>query len=305
MGPTASGKSALALSCAEEFGGEIINGDSLQVFSSLDIGTAKPTRVEQEKVKHHLIDIVPEGGSFTAGDFRRFALQVIESAEKAGAKHIYVVGGSGFYIQALVSGMYDLPKPSSEVKKQVQDLIEQRGWDVIYREVISRDPVFAQRLKANDHYRIQRALEMIFSSGKTMTEILEDFEAAKLAKNPFPFHYICVGLDLPVEELRKNVEARTRAMLLKGWVDEVKSVLDRGLANWEPMKSVGYNEICCFLAGTLPEEKLVDQIVTRTLQLAKRQRTWFRNKVKVDWFRSSDSVKAKNFIGEFLDSSSR
>lgn len=290
VGPTASGKSDLAVEIAERLesgSSEIINCDSVQFFAGLEIGSAKPSPDLLRRAPHHLIGHVPVGGAFTAGDFRREAIQVIENRVTAGVSRFVGVGGSGFYIQALEKGMHDVPDVAEGIRASLETESEaEGGWEKLYRELSLRDPLAAQKINPADRYRILRALEILRSNPEgSLTEIREKFA---LEQAPSPFVVRKIGVYWPRASLRERVTLRTREMLKAGLIEEVESLLGQlaklGLSDWTPMRSVGYRETCDFLAGRLPRAELENAIVTSTMQLAKRQMTWFKRDPLTRWF---------------------
>ncbi|MCM2280643.1 MAG: tRNA (adenosine(37)-N6)-dimethylallyltransferase MiaA [Bdellovibrionaceae bacterium] len=303
VGPTASGKSDFAVEAALRFGGEILNTDSVQVFSSVNIGTAKPTISEQRDVPHHLLGVVPEGQSCTAGDFRRMALNVVADGVERGQNLFFAVGGSGFYVQALEKGMYPVPEISEKIRQSVRRDLATRGREALYEELRDRDAEYAREISPQDTYRLQRALEInralqagtysrtqVSTSGtasgsapaKTWTDLRQQFEAE--SESSRPFRVLKIGLSRDRAKLRTSVENRTRRMLEQGLIEEVRELCDRGLDSWAPLASVGYKEARDYLAGRLTREALETEIVTHTMQLAKRQMTWFRRDPDVMWF---------------------
>lgn len=290
LGPTASGKSNLAIAAAQKLGGEIINADSIQVYKSLDIGSAKPTKEELTLVKHHLIGHVDEGDSYTAGRFRKDVLDVIEKRAKAGIKKFYVVGGSGFYIKALTKGLYQIPPVPTEIQEQVQ----KEDPKELYEELKRVDPVAASTINANDSYRISRAIEVYRATGTPFSEFKNKF-----SKDEFPYKYIKIGLRADKEILRARVIKRAEKMLKDGLIVEVKNLLDKGYENWDALASVGYKEVVMFLKGLLPESQLEDEIVQNTMGLVKKQMTWFKKDEDMTWFDVSEEVeKIVQFIQE-------
>jgi tRNA dimethylallyltransferase len=285
VGPTASGKSDLGLKLAEEFGGAILNCDSLQTYQRLDIGTAKPTREEQSHVPHFLFDVLKPGELLTAGDFRRMALDVLERELKA--RPVFGVGGSGFYIQALEKGMFDVPKPDVKIEREVRAKVEQNGLTWAYEELNRLDPDYASELNPNDSYRIVRALVMMADSGQSVTKVRQSFQTT-----PFPYPLLKLGLAPTREDLLPRVQARVEAMLKAGFLDEVRALLAEGWEKWLPLQSVGYKECVAFLNGEIEEERLVPLIVEKTMQLAKKQRTWFKRDSGILWLPLKDPLVA-------------
>ncbi len=297
VGPTATGKSAFAIEAAQEFGGEIINTDSVQVYKSVDIGTAKPSATEIKKVPHHLYSYVAEGETSTVGEFRRHALSVIEQGAKNGVKIFFAVGGSGFYNQALEKGMYPVPQIPAEVREAINKKLEQDGLAALFQELQKRDPDYADGISENDTYRIMRSLEIArhlqgtalpskITDENTWSGIRKKFER-EIEKNR-SFDVMKVGIINPRLKIRRAVERRTSEMLEQGFVSEVKELRGRGLSKWAPMLSVGYKEVQAFLDGELDQAELPQKIVTSTMQLVKRQTTWFRRDNEIKWFEADD-----------------
>lgn len=282
VGTTASGKSQWALDLAKEFSGAVINCDSVQLYKSLDIGAAKPSLAERNEVVHYLYDYVPEGETMTAGNYTRDFFECAASMpEQAG----FVVGGTGFYFQAIERGMYPVQKTPPAIQEQIAEILKTpEGAAELYREFESLDPEAAAKIHPADHYRLGRAMELIRHEGRSLTEIQKEF-AAKQA--PFPYPLLKIGLRWEREELRKRVQLRTEKMVQAGLVDEVKGLLDRGLGGWSALQSVGYREVLEFLSAESPvrdRQWLVEEIAKNTMALAKRQRTWFQRDENIQWF---------------------
>jgi len=293
-GPTASGKSALGLKLARHFGGGILNCDSLQTYQRLDIGTAKPTLAERAQVPHYLFDVVRPGEILTAGDYRRMALEVLST--ELPRRPVFGVGGSGFYIQALEKGMFDVPKPRPESELFVRELLEEKGPAHLYRELQRLDPEYAEVLNPNDSYRITRAMIIIKDSGRKVTDLRAEFSA-----KPFPFPLLKLGLAPEREFLMPRVQKRTAQMLADGFLQEVRRLLEDGYASWPPLQSVGYRECLQVLSGDLPAEKLSELIVEKTMQLSKKQRTWFKRDAGIHWLDCADPfARAKELSENFL-----
>ncbi|HVK61369.1 MAG TPA: tRNA (adenosine(37)-N6)-dimethylallyltransferase MiaA [Bdellovibrionales bacterium] len=302
-GPTACGKSDLAVEISETTSSpraEIINFDSVQFFASVEIGAAKPSPELLARARHHLVGHVPEGEDYTAGNFRRDALHIIEEREKAQVDRFIAVGGSGFYIQALEKGMYDVPASGSETRAELEAEIAANGAEKLHRELLERDPEAGAKIHLNDHYRIVRALEVLRHHGGR--ETLSEIRAKLLKSGPTSgFTTKKIGLFRKRDVLRQKVTMRVRLMMTAGFIEEVESLRARGLASWSPLSSVGYKEVQAFLEGSLPKNQLEDAIVTSTMQLAKRQMTWFRRDPEVTWFDADENwPEAVRFGEEFL-----
>lgn len=294
VGPTATGKSELALEAAKALGGEIINTDSIQVYAGLEIGSAKPPADYFTQVPHHLFSFVAEGKTCTAGDFRKAALEVIESKKTRAKNLFFAVGGSGFYVQALEKGMYPVPEIPASVKTQIEVDLRENGLPSLYQELRSLDPKYASEISENDTYRIMRALEInrhLQTSGAhegetTWSGIRRVFESKQIQTRPFDV--LKIGVMRPRDEIRKSVESRTRKMLASGLIDEVKQLQSKGLSKWAPLLSVGYREVQMHLEGEMSANDLPQAITTSTMQLVKRQTTWFRKDSSIKWFDPKD-----------------
>ncbi|MGE3262273.1 MAG: tRNA (adenosine(37)-N6)-dimethylallyltransferase MiaA [Bacteriovoracia bacterium] len=286
-GPTASGKSSLAVEFALKLKSmnrraEILCADSITVFRGFEIGAAKPTKEEQRLVPHHLIDMADPAEDFTAGDFVRIAQEKI--AELHAKKIIPIlVGGTGFYLRALLWGMAssdDEPEErAAAVKRALLKKAESVGWDEMYRELVTKDPQSVSTIHSNDHYRVIRALQAMELYGKPWSELNRE---ARVAEPRYPdFRYFC--LQLPKDELEARIRARTALMVKQGIEREVRKLLDAGVApDAKPMRSVGYKEAVEAILGNATEE-LEGKIFFSTRKLAKAQMTWFRGERDVEW----------------------
>jgi tRNA dimethylallyltransferase len=282
VGPTASGKTALAIEIAESIGAEIISADSVQFFEELKIGSARPSKEELERVKHHLVGHVSVAQDYTAGDFARDAMALIETNK---AQNYVVVGGSGFYIQALEKGMYPTDRSSEDAQNMIEQRVDRLGLDVVYKELQERDPATALKIAPQDRYRIVRALEILqtLKPEQTLSGLKTEFESK--AKLRFPGRNVkTIGLRIDRARLEPRVKYRTEEMLRAGFVDEVRDLLARGFGDRPALQSVGYKEVLQFLKGEIVETELVPLIVRGTLRLAKKQRTWFSRSPETHWF---------------------
>ncbi len=276
-GPTASGKTALTITEALEDGKtEIINADSLCVYRGLDIGTAKPTLQERAGVPHHLIDILNPDEAFTAAQFRTLALEKIQEIQARGNRAL-IVGGTGFYLKALLFGVWDAPKTDPTLRAQLEKLTNTE----LFAELETKDPQSATRIGLNDRYRLVRALEVIRLSGKTPSEL-----EAEQNTTPDPAMELVI-VDRDDSELQARITARTKQMIDAGIIEEYQRVR----AQWgpvRPLSAVGYREVGLYIDGIPPEGRkirpgllgLEDEITLATRQLVKTQRTFFKNLVK-------------------------
>lgn len=279
IGPTAVGKTDLAFYLAEKWQAGLINCDSIQMFKELNIGSAKKINFteQQKKIPLFLFDEWTAPFVCTAGIFRKKALKILK--EQLSTRSLIAVGGSGFYIQALEKGMYPVEKVSTDIKYLLNEILNQKDLNHLYTLLKVWDPVYAQKISSQDHYRIFRSLCLILSEGKTMSTIQMDFKKQKL-----PYPVTKIGLYLPREKLIQNVQTRTTKMLKEGLVDEVKDLMNKGLEDWPLMNSVGYGECVKVLKGVLSMEELPPAIVHRTMRLAKKQMTWFKRDKNITWY---------------------
>ncbi len=279
-GPTASGKTSVSLELAEKFGGEIVNFDSLLLYREVNIGTAKPTARERNKIPHHMIDVRSISEPMNAADYAGVAMTVVENL-LAQNKNVYLVGGSGFYLQALLKGMYDSPSTPEHVQEKSRLLYEREGIIPFIQILKDHDPVSFHRYHVNDHYRIRRAVEHWWSHETAFADERSKKDESNQKLNRTSVHdwdILHIHLDLPKEEHLNIIKHRTRAMLDAGLEKEVRDLLASGFTGLEkPLQSIGYKETLDYIFGVLKtESEYVERIVISTRQLAKSQRTWFK-----------------------------
>lgn len=298
VGTTASGKSQWALDLAQELSGSIVNCDSIQLYKSLDIGAAKPSREEMAMVPHYLYDYVPEGATMTAGNYSRDFFPCVEKLPEG--KPVFVVGGTGFYFQAIEKGMYPVRQTPVEIQQEVAEILKtEEGAATLYAEFQRIDPEAAQKIHARDHYRLGRAMELIRAEGKSVTQIQKEFAEGQA---PFPYPLLKIGLRWDREVLRERVHLRTQKMLEAGLVAEVEALLARGLGEWSALQSVGYKEVLEYLREKKSSEWLFENIVQNTMGLAKRQRTWFQRDEEIHWLDgASGFAEARALVKEFVE----
>ena len=272
LGPTASGKSALALRLAEKQPLEIVSVDSAQVYRGMDIGTAKPGVIERARVPHHLIDLVDPNERYSAGQFRNDAIRVI--LEILGRKKIpLLVGGTMLYYRSLVAGLDALPQADHKTREEIAVEAQRRGWPALHADLAKIDPQAAARIMPNDAQRIQRALEVYRISGTAISSLQRG------ASEPLPFSIRGYALVPERAELHRRIEQRFDAMLRAGLIDELRQLKEKYQLNAElpSMRAVGYRQAWSFLAGEIDEKALREQGLAATRQLAKRQVTWLRS----------------------------
>jgi tRNA dimethylallyltransferase len=277
VGPTGAGKSELAMRIAQALAGEIVNCDSLQLYRGFDIGTAKVPQTERRGIRHHLVDILDPGELFTAGEYARVARIVL--LEIAGRQNIpVVVGGTGFYLRALLEGLAPGPERDAAIRDRLARREKKRPGSL--HRILSRlDPAAALRIHANDTKKIIRALEVRMLAGKPLSALFEKGRAPLQGYQP-----IKLGLHPARELLNGRLDARTVEMFRRGLIDEVRGLLASGVrASAKPFESLGYKQALQVLEGILSEEQAIQSTQLETRRYAKRQMTWFRKEAGVHW----------------------
>ena len=272
MGPTASGKTPIAIELANEFPLEIISVDSAMVYRGLNIGTAKPTSAELKKAPHHLIDIRDPKEIYSAGEFYQDAFAAIEII-KAKGKIPLLVGGTMLYFRVLQKGMAHLPKADPILRRKLQQQIEQTGLATLYQQLQRVDPQAAARIKVQDSHRIQRALEIYLLTGKPISAWQAE------TKTPPQHQFQQIAIMPERVQLHQRIQERFDNMLQLGFLDEVRQLYDRGDLSPElpAIRSVGYRQAWDYLAGKITYQIMCERAITATRQLAKRQLTWLRS----------------------------
>lgn len=279
VGPTASGKTALAMALAEAMNGEIVSLDSAQVFRGLDVGTAKPTKEEREKVPHHLIDVIEPDQQWSAAQYARAADEVIASLRTAGKTPI-LCGGTGLWLRALIHGMFDVPEIDPAIRTAVREELALRGAPAMHEELAKIDPAAAARIKPADPQRIGRAIEVFRQTGVPISEL-----QARHGFKEDRHRLIAAGIAWPKEQLSERIVERTHLMYRSGILDEVKSCLERGIAPNAPgLSIIGYRDATRCALGELSVDEAIAATILATRQYAKRQRNWFRAEKALEWF---------------------
>lgn len=283
VGPTASGKSRLAMALAGEMDGELVNADALQVYRGLDLGTAKPSVADRAAVRHHLIDVVDPGERYSAGRFATEARAILEAIRRRDKRPI-LVGGSGLYLRALLDGIGEIPEVEPEVVTELDERLARDGLPALRADLERLDPVTAGRLAPGDTQRTLRALGVALSSGRPLAEWI--------ARQPFgevEIEAIRVGLTLDRALLYDRIARRVDEMLAAGWLREIRSLLDSGLDPSLPaFQAIGYRQLATHLLGECTLEDAVESTVRATRRYARRQLTWFRRDPRIRWFEATD-----------------
>jgi tRNA dimethylallyltransferase len=274
-GPTASGKTRLAIEASLLAGGEIVNADSQQVYRGLDVGTAKPTAGERAAVPHHLLDLADPGEGMDAARFATLADAAIAGIAARGRLPV-VVGGTGLYIRALLHGVVDAPGRDPALRAQLEEEALLHGRPALHRRLAAVDPGAAARIRENDLVRIVRALE-IAAGGRTQSEL---FEAHRFASRRY--RYRLLALDVPAEELHRRIAVRALAMARGGVVDEARRLVDRFGAAL-PRLPIGYEDAIACARGEIDEEELADRFARLHRRYARRQLVWLRGEQDVEW----------------------
>ncbi|MEL0659324.1 tRNA (adenosine(37)-N6)-dimethylallyltransferase MiaA [Psychromonas arctica] len=284
MGPTASGKTDLAIKLAQQCRCEIISVDSALIYKGMDIGTAKPSAEEQALAPHLLVDIIDPKESYSAGNFRDDALRLMDEIVTRGNTPL-LVGGTMLYYKALVEGLSPLPSADTKIRAAIEQQVNETSWQALHDELRIIDPVSAERIHVNDPQRLARAIEVYRISGKSMTELT----AIKSDPIPFDVHQFAIA---PSEKsvLHKRIERRFDLMLKAGFEQEVKGLFERGDLHLDlpSMRCVGYRQMWEYIEGKLDYEEMRFRGVVATRQLAKRQMTWLRGwKQNITWLESA------------------
>lgn len=278
IGPTAVGKTELSLELASRFSADIVSADSRQIYRYMDIGTAKPTPEERRRVPHHFIDIRNPDQPYSAGEFGREARHCITDLLRRG-RGVWVVGGSGFYLQALVSGLFAPQVSDPQVKEKWRQAIREQGREAVYAYLQRVDPETHDRLHVNDTQRIVRALEVYELSGRPISCFRTGEE------QPADFTPLYIGLDRSRPSLYQRIESRVDHMLESGLLEEVRALQERGWdARLNALRTVGYEEVFSFFHGQIDYARMVQLIKQNSRNYAKRQGTWFRKIPNVTWF---------------------
>jgi tRNA dimethylallyltransferase len=281
VGPTAVGKSSLALYVADLLNTDIISADSAQVYRKLDLGTAKPSPEEQARIRHHLINMVDPDEPYSVADYKRDTEAVIRDLRQAG-KLPFMVGGTGLYVKAVLESYAFGSKGADDSFRQAfEQLAEEQGLPALYAKLKEVDPKAASKIHPNDRRRIIRALEVFKLEGKPISE-----QAAKTVVSESPYEPVYFGLNANRELLYRKIETRVDSMMADGFLQEVEALYREGYDENDPgMQILGYRQLLSFLKGDNSIDKAVAEIKKQTRNLAKRQLTWFRREKGIEWLK--------------------
>lgn len=277
LGPTASGKTALALALAERFTGEIVNCDSVAMYREFEIGTAKPTASERTRVPHHLLDCIEPTGHITAGEYARQARQVLEEIKKRGRLPV-VVGGTGLYLRALLEGLFPGPQRSEELRERLRERASSRGSGYLHQILRRLDRAAFEKIHANDTPKLIRAIEVCLASRHKMTDLWQQ------GRNSLQgFHILRIGLDPDRRQLYERINYRAQRMFDAGLIEETRRLLDKYGDKAAPLASLGYKQALQFIRGEITREQAITAAQQGHRNYAKRQMTWFRREPDVHW----------------------
>lgn len=289
IGPTASGKTALSVRLAKEIDGEIINGDSMQIYRHMDIGTAKITEAEMEGVPHHLLDIKEPTEGFSVAEYQQLVRGKIEEIQARGKMPI-IVGGTGLYVQSV---LYDFQFAKQEVDEAARENyykeLEVLGPEAMHAKLVQMDPAAAASIHPNNTRRVIRALEMAELAGVSRAE--EQFNRGDIPL----YNHLIIGLDMDREKLYERINLRVDLMVEAGLVEEVRALYDAGIRDVQAIKAIGFKELYAHFDGLVSLDEAVEQIKQNSRRYAKRQLTYFRNKMDIAWI-GNDWSKIKSLF---------
>ena len=294
-GPTASGKSSIAVDIAEEFDGEIINADSMQVYRYMDIGTAKPAMDERKGILHHLLDVVDPDEEFNASIYRSMADTIINRITSRG-KLSLVVGGTGLYIKTLLGGLLSCPPHDPAIRSKLNSEWDELGSACLHERLKKLDPESSERIHPNDRTRVIRALEVIALTEKPLSSLVQNHG---FQESPFQALKICLSRER--SELYQRINDRSVKMIESGLVSEVEKLLEKGYTgDLKSMKSLGYRHVLRFIKGDWDKDETVLRLQADTRRYAKRQMTWFKADPEMIMTEPGNIGSIKNIISEFI-----
>ncbi|MCS7228538.1 MAG: tRNA (adenosine(37)-N6)-dimethylallyltransferase MiaA [Candidatus Kryptonium sp.] len=295
VGPTASGKTKLSLIVADKINGEIISADSRQVYKYMDIGTAKPTKEERERIKHYFIDELTPDQEFNAGIFGERGREIIEDIFSRGKIPI-IVGGSGLYVKSLIDGFFQGPSANWELREILYNKAKELGSEALYEELKKVDPESAQKIHPNNLKRIVRALEVYYLTGKPISQLQKE------EKPEINFKTIQVGLNWNRKKLYQQIEKRVDEMIKQGLIDEVKNLRALGYdRNLNSLQTVGYKEVFDYLDGLISYDQMIYLIKRNSRRYAKRQLTWFKQDKRIIWINVDENTDFDKLADQVIE----
>lgn len=294
IGPTAVGKTQTSIKLAKAFNGEIISGDSMQIYKKMDIGTAKIMQAEMEGIPHHLIDIKNPDESFSAAEFQELGRKKISEISNRGRLPM-IVGGTGLYIQSVLFDYHFSEAPSdASFRKNLEMQAEKDGNIVLHEQLMRMDPESGRRIHPNNIRRVIRAIEIFHCTGKTMSELQQSQPIESI------YDVAIIGLTLEREKLYERINKRVEIMIENGLIKEVETLFQQGYKDCQSIQAIGYKELYEYFYGNVTLEEAVENLKQNSRRYAKRQLTWFRNKMDVKWF---DMTEANNpiLLGKKID----
>ena len=292
IGPTAVGKTKLSIEMAKRYNGEIISGDSMQIYRGMDIGTAKVTKNEMEGIPHYLIDIKEPSENFSVAEFQQLVRDRIDEIAQKGKLPI-IVGGTGLYIQSVIYDYQFSDVPGDEsFRLKLEERVKEIGNEGLYKELVAVDPESASQIHPNNVRRVIRALEIFHLTGKTMHEYQSTQQRDLL------YNTALVGLTMDREKLYERINTRVDLMMDEGLLKEVNRLYQQGLRDCQSIQAIGYKEIYDYLDGKMSLEEAVKNLKQNSRRYAKRQLTWFRNKMDVQWYEMTDVNNFSKKIAE-------
>lgn len=285
-GPTASGKTALSIELAKKINGEIISADSMQIYKDMDIGTAKPTKEEMQGIQHYLLDFVSPEERYSVAQYKQDAKCAIKEILSKGKIPI-IVGGTGLYVDSLIYEIeYNDIEIDEKYRKQLENIIENQGLEVLYKKALEIDPVAMKKISENDKKRIMRVLEIYHQTGKTKTE--QEIESRK---NPVEYDYRVFAINWDREVLYQRINKRVDIMIEQGLIEEVKNILKKYDKFPTAMQGLGYKEVVDYLNDVYTKEEMIEKIKMETRRYAKRQLTWFRKNKQTIWLDGTNDIQ--------------
>ena len=294
-GPTGIGKTEISLKLANKYKGEIISSDSMQIYKKLDIGTAK-VDLDKTDIPHHMVDILEAHENFSVADFKFKAKEIISDINKRGGLPI-LVGGTGLYINSIVYNLdFTETKADYEYRDELRKILEEKGSEFLYSKLLNLNKDMAEKIHPNNGQRIIRALEILKSGNEKENNFRQENE---------DYNLIFIGINMDRERLYERINSRVDKMIELGLVDEVRSLLDKGLdKNSQSLKAIGYKEVISYLEGEIEYSEMIDLIKKNSRHYAKRQLTWFRRDGRIKWFdKESDNLleEIESYIDSKLD----